>query len=219
MEFSEQVWEETLSVYKAIIHHPFNQELMYGTLDTARFGYYIEQDALYLTDFARSLALIATRASHGHMTAAFLKFSQGSLLAEQEVVHQFFRQTFNLKECGQITRATLMYTNFLLRMCALEPFEIAVAAVLPCFWIYREVGRYILKGTVPHNPFEQWITTYASDEFSTDVEEMIEIFDCLAEESSVETKRQMSKAFQTSVVLEWHFWNDAYVLDVFRGEY
>jgi thiaminase/transcriptional activator TenA len=43
----------------------------------------------------------------------FLSFSDGALIAEQEVVHSFFRHTFNLQETGKLTPATLSYTSYL----------------------------------------------------------------------------------------------------------
>ncbi|NBV28775.1 hypothetical protein EBS02_07145 [bacterium] len=85
-----------------------NKELANGSLNIEKFAYYIEHDTLYLRDFARSLTIIASKAPL-KFVKDFLSFSDGALIAEQEVVHSFFRHTFNLQETGKLTPATLSY--------------------------------------------------------------------------------------------------------------
>ena len=55
MNLSQKAWNQTSHIYNSIIRHPFNQELMHGTLSREKFGYYIEQDSIYLKDFAKAL--------------------------------------------------------------------------------------------------------------------------------------------------------------------
>lgn len=95
-KLSTIAWQKSLPVITAIQGHPFNAELASGTLAIDKFAYYIEQDTLYLRDFARALAIIAARAPL-QFVRAFLGFAEGALIAEQEVVHNFFRETFNFE--------------------------------------------------------------------------------------------------------------------------
>ena len=152
MSLSQKAWELSAPIINAIKDHPFNQELMAGSLRQDIFAYYIEQDTLYLQDFARSLALIASRVPLPYVRQ-FLSYSEGAFIAEQEGVHQFFRNTFNFQETGLLSPATLSYTSFLLRMCTQEPVEVAIAAVRPCFWVYREVGAMIAQHADSANPY------------------------------------------------------------------
>jgi len=214
MKLSQEVWTDTRDIYHAIVHHPFNQELMHSTLPKDTFSYYLGQDALYLKDFARALALIAARSSGTPLLTSFLKFAQDALVAEQELVHQFFRKTFGAAVADKPTLATLAYTSYLLNVCALEPYEVAVAAVVPCFWIYREVGLH-LANAVDNNPYARWIATYSGPEFSAGVSEVICILDQLAENTTEAIRQKMRDAFYKSSVLEWHFWHDAYTRHVF----
>ena len=48
-----------------------------------------------------------------------------------------------------------------------------MAAVLPCYWIYREVGRELLRRGSPEPLYQRWIDTYGGDEFDRVVEEAI----------------------------------------------
>jgi hypothetical protein len=50
-----------VDVMPKIYQHPFNQELAQGTLALEKFIFYLNQDALYLADFSKTLALTATR--------------------------------------------------------------------------------------------------------------------------------------------------------------
>lgn len=206
---SQEAWKNSATIIEAIKAHPFNQSLMKGDLSLKKFGFYIEQDALYLQDFARALAYIAATGPLQYVRD-FLRYSEATFIAEQEVVHQFFRKSFHLQETGKLTPATLSYTSYLLRTCTMESLEVAIAAVLPCFWVYQEVGLFIAQSAEKNNPYSRWIETYASEGFGKNVKGVIDIFDSLAQNTTETIRQKMLDAFYKSTCLEWHFWNDAY---------
>ncbi len=214
MGFSKQAWENVSPIIDAIIEHPFNQELALGTLAEDKFAFYIEQDSLFLRDFALSHAIIATKVP-AEFTLSFLQFALSSYVEEQELVHEYFKKIYNFTSTGKMTPSTLSYTSYLLRVCSLNPVEVGVATILPCFWVYREVGLAIAKNSTSNNRYARWIETYASEDFSKVVNEAISIFDALAANTTPEIRKQMNEAFYNTTVLEWHFWNDAYNLTVF----
>ena len=214
MKLSTKAWNNSASIYEAIINHPFNQELMKGSLNQDKFACYIEQDVLYLQDFARCHAIMASKASLDHVRK-FLKYSDYTFVAEQEIVHQFFKKAFDFKESGLITSATISYTSYMLRSCLNDSVEVGMAALLPCFWIYREVGNYIAKYADKSNPYYRWIETYTSEDFTNTVDEAIDIFNILAENTTENIRQKMIDAFYKSACLEWHFWNDAYKMKSF----
>tara|TARA_B110000503_G_scaffold108845_1_gene162814 strand:+ start:53 stop:361 length:309 start_codon:yes stop_codon:yes gene_type:complete len=83
---------------------------------------------------------------------------------------------------------------------------------------FRYIGRpglYIAKSSKPNNPYFRWIETYASAEFSEAVDGVIEVFDILAGNASLEIRNRMLEEFYKSTIWEWHFWNDAYNRRVF----
>ena len=217
-KLSKLALDGSIDIVEAIKNHPFNVELSDGSLEKPKFKYYIEQDSLYLKDFARSLAMIAARAPEKFMEQ-FLSFSGDALVAEQEVVHDFFRKKLDIQESGLLSPATIAYTSFLLQACAIAPVEVAIASVLPCFWVYRIVGQSILEKNKANkqNPYWSWIETYASEEFSEGVDNAIKIFDEVAASTSDTVRSSMLDAFYKSTVFEWHFWNDAYKMSVFNA--
>jgi thiaminase/transcriptional activator TenA len=214
MKLSQKAWSLSANVIEAIKGHRFNLELMYGTLSFDKFAYYIEQDSLYLQDFARCLAIIASKVSSKY-TRRFLHYADSTFVVEQEIVHEFFKSSSEFTKTNSLTPATLSYTSYLFRICSTEPVEVGIAALVPCFWVYREIGLFIAKGANKNNPYERWIETYSSDDFSRTVDEIIGIFDELAKQTSCEIQDKMLDSFYKTTCLEWHFWNDSYNKSVF----
>ena len=60
--FSDEAWRQTVTLRAAISRLPFNTELAAGILAPERFRFYITQDALYLAEYARVLAIAAAKA-------------------------------------------------------------------------------------------------------------------------------------------------------------
>lgn len=209
MKFSDLLWQHTSPIYQKIIGHPFNIELAKGTLDQKKFSFYMEQDAFYLISFSRALAFIAARADSSKMIQHFLNFALGALVAERELHAHFLPQNYDGDQIAP-SPACMGYTQYLITKAATGPIEEAVAAVLPCFWIYREVGRNIAAQATENNPYSLWIETYSSIEFSEDTDLAISILDAMASKSSPDTLIRMQKAFEYSALFEWNFWNDAY---------
>ncbi|WP_277422263.1 hypothetical protein [Brachyspira hampsonii] len=146
----------------------------------------------------------------------FLKSSMNAYIVEEEIVHKYFRDAFQLKNTNKITTANIGYTSFLINTTHTEAFEAAAAAILPCFWIYNEVGKHIKENAkIENNPYKNWIDAYADEEFSKSTENMIKIIDELYNNASDYVKEKMIIAFDIAFVWEYRFWNDAYNLDVF----
>ena len=219
MKFSNHLWQKIIPLYKAILSLPFNIELANGTLSQERFHFYMQQDSYYLIEFSKTLALIASRSRSSSMVNHFLKFSLGALIAERELHAHFLKS--EIHDCNPIepSPACMGYTRYLMATAASASLEEAMAAVLPCFWIYREVGRNIEKNAQKNNPYALWISTYASQEFSDVVDQAIGIIDDLANQCSPNMLMLMTEAFEYCTLFEWHFWNDAYQMAIFQESY
>ncbi|WP_347217350.1 thiaminase II [Chryseobacterium sp.] len=212
MKWSEQTWNAIEKHYQSILDMPFIKELSDGTLPQEKFRFYMAQDSLYLEHFGRTLSLIAAKITDLQDVLTFMRFAENAIVVEN-ALHESYFKDFSLTDKGVLEPACHHYIHFLRSTAALESVEIAVAAVLPCFWIYREVGNYIyeIQNTV-NNPYEKWISTYAGEEFSTAVDQAINICDKLAENSTEETRKRMTEAFIMASRMEFHFWEAAYEL-------
>lgn len=206
MTFSSKLWEQINPLYQAIVTHPFNVELGKGVLDINKFMFYIKQDAVYLASFSRSLALIAGRSRRSETIQHFLNFSLGAIITERNLQTRYIKPL----EIIEPSPACLGYTQFLLATAAAGSLEEAIAAVLPCFWIYREVGQWIAGFSERDNPYVDWIDTYSSPEFSIGVDQALALLNEVADTASPSEVKRMEKAFEYATIFEWHFWDDAY---------
>ncbi len=217
MKFSELAWQQNQGNYAKILNHPFNRELSQGTLENDKFMYYIEQDSIYLKEYAKSLATIASRLELTAHILDFIDFAKGAFIAEQEVVHSSFRKQFaDMTIDKPISNACIGYTSYLNATAKGEAVEVGVAAILPCFWVYHQVGCHIHRHSVEDNPYQLWIDNYASDEFEVGVRRAIAIADELYLVASDGTKLKMLEAFANGVIWEYHFWNDSYNRNYFK---
>lgn len=214
MKCSDSLWKQIAPIYQNIIQHPFIQELAQGTLDKERFIFYMEQDAYYLVRFSRALALIAGRAASSTLIHSFLNFALGALVAERELHAKYLNPLHELDNI-EPSPSCMAYVQYLIATASTASLEEAIAAVLPCFWIYREVGHTILFSASKNNPYRSWIDTYSSQEFSEGTDQALSILDEVASGCSIHALERMEKAFEYSALFEWHFWNDAYERVVF----
>lgn len=189
-----------------ILQHPFNQELAHGTLPKKVFNHYLEQDALYLSDFSKALAITAARLPNTHQSQQFLQLSLNAIQAENALHLNYLGK----QPTKQQSPACFMYTNFILKMASLSSVEEAVACLLPCFWVYRDVGRKIAVLSSQNNPYHDWITLYAGEEFNQSVDAIVQITNDLGDTASEAIKDKMCAAFVQSTQLEWLFWDGAY---------
>jgi len=211
--FSREAWERNARSYEIIRTMPFNAELAAGTLSEVRFKHYITQDAHYLIGFGRALALAAAKAPDPDRIVQFAKSAEGAIVVERALHGSFFAQyaiSAQVFAKTPLSPACHHYVSFLLATAYAEPYEVLLGALLPCFWIYAEVGRDILARAAPMNPYQAWIDTYAGEDFHTAVRTMIATTDEAAITASPSLRERMHAAFRRATQLEWIFWDSAY---------
>ena len=212
MNWSSGAWSRIEEIYARIESMPFIKELMAGTLPLEKFQYYMVQDAFYLDQFGRALAIIGARVENVEDSLAYIRFAEGAIVVEK-ALHESYFESFQLKEKGHIEPTCHHYGHFLKSTAALDGVEVAMAAVLPCFWIYKKVGDYIYQNQQSgDNPYQKWIDTYAGEEFDELTQRAIEITDNIARQSTEQQQHAMTEAFIAASRLEYEFWNSAYTL-------
>src|SRR5712671_1614974 len=211
--FSRAAWDRNAPIYDVIRRMPFNAELAAGTLSEARFKHYITQDAHYLIGFGRALTLAAAKAPNPDRIVQFAKSAEGAIVVERALHGSFFTQygiTSKVFADTPLSPACHHYVSYLLATAHAEPYEVLLGALLPCFWIYAEVGRDIHARAAPANPYRAWIDTYAGEDFHTAVRTMIATTDEAAITASPSLRERMHAAFRRAMQLEWIFWDSAY---------
>jgi thiaminase/transcriptional activator TenA len=211
--FTRQLWGEITPIYDAILAHPFIRGLTDGTLARESFRYYVVQDALYLQEFARALSLIAAKAPDEAAIVMFNEHAAGAIQVESEL-HKSFFQEFGLSpdevRATPLAPTNLAYTSYLTAVAYARPVHEVVATVLPCYWIYWEVGKALTRQGSPDALFQRWIMTYGADEFGAVVQAVLALTDRLAEPLPAAARQAMVRHFVTTSRYEWLFWDMGY---------
>ena len=218
MAFIAAVEQRALPIRQAILNHPFVQGIGRGDLAPQRFKFYITQDYAYLIDYARVLALAAARAPQLDTMAWFAKLLDETLNTEMEL-HRSYCAQFGIPrqelESAQPAPTTVAYTAYLLRTASQGNFGELTAALLPCQWGYWEIGQHLAQQSPPtHAPrYAQWISMYSSNEFRDLALHLREITNRIGNHASPDEQAAMELAYQTSLRLEYQFWDMAWKLE------
>ncbi len=214
--FCDAAWAETAMLREAIHALPFNRELAAGTLDGERFRFYMVQDALYLVEYSRALSVAAARAPDQPAMVRFAEAAREAVVVER-ALHESYFSRFGLDPAAaaraEPSPTCFGYTSFLLGTALTGTYEVLVAALLPCFWIYQDVGTAIAAESPPDNPYQAWVDTYADPEFAEAVAAVKAIGDQAAAATTDAGRAGMMRAFVRSTRYEWMFWDSAYRLE------
>ena len=213
MTFTEELWKSIEAIYAAILRHPFLRGLTDGSLPRESFQFYAVQDALYLREFARALSIAAARAPKDDWIIMLNEHAAGALKVERALHEGFFRE-FGLgpQEIAATSLAptNLAYTSYLLAVAYAAPFHEVIAALLPCYWIYWEVGKELERAGSADPLYARWIKTYASVEFGSLVRAALDATEETAARLQPVELDAMRRHFLVTSRYEWMFWEMGY---------
>ncbi len=208
------LWSSIPDVYAAIIAHPFVRGLTDGSLPMERFKDYIVQDALYLSRFSRAVALVGAKAPDDESSVTLLENAVGALKVERASLHEFLMREWGIGSevvaSAELSPVNLAYTSYLLAVAATGSFEEGLAAILPCFWVYYEVGKELVRMGSSVPVYRRWIETYSSPEYERAVMGVVELADEHLKGLEDPWLKSVLRHFRTSTVYEYLFWDEAY---------
>jgi thiaminase (transcriptional activator TenA) len=211
--FSAELWESTADIYAAILAHPFVRGLTDGSLPRESFTFYVIQDALYLRSYARALAAVAGKATDTAGTEMFARHAAGIIDVEM-TLHESLLADLDIDaaaaEAAEEAPTTQAYTSYLLAAVGDGSYAEGVGAVLPCYWIYWEVGKHLLSQGSPNPRYQKWIDTYGAEEFGGEALEVIAVADRLGPGLGVPERARVRRHFRTTSRYEWMFWDMGY---------
>lgn len=206
---------ENEGLYQKILHMPFNSDLLSGTLDENKFRNYIIQDYIYLEYYRRAFAILLSKAPDDKASAFIVSIIK-AIDDEISNVHNVYIRQFNIS-MTELTEAspspsTELYISYLIKTAALEPFEIGLAAMLPCDWVYYRVGGDMTRAKPsPENKYAKWIEGYAPANWETsETKSFIDLLGGYMENTTAGNRLKMKQAFRTAMNLEYMFWDGIY---------
>jgi thiaminase/transcriptional activator TenA len=211
--FSERAWAATAPLRAAIDDLPFLTELGTGSLAPAVFRHYLEQDALYLAGYARALALLSARAPETAASGFWATSAHGCGVVET----QLHADLLSAEELGPPNGSVgpsptcLGYVSWLVATAATSTYAVAAAAVLPCFWVYADVGRRLAgaAASAAEHPYRRWVTAYDDGGFQEAARQARTFTDAAAQAAPHE-EAAMQQAFAVAVRYELEFWRAAH---------
>jgi len=211
--WTQDLWTTAQGTYAAILEHPFVTGLTTGALDEASFAYYVAQDAHYLRDYARALAIVGAKAPTHADTGLFARHAADTVAVEL-ALHESLLAELNLDPAlvasTAVSPTTTAYTSYLLATVYGGSFAEGLAAVLPCYWIYARVGAALVVQGSPDRRYQRWIDTYAGDAFAATVAEVLELADRVGPSTSRTDEARARAHFCTTARYEWMFWDAAW---------
>ena len=211
--FSTELWADITDIYDAILAHPFLAGLADGSLPQAAFSFYVVQDALYLRSYANALAAIAGRAPDTAATEMFARHA-ADVIAVESTLHGTLLADLGIDPAvadrAQPAPTTLAYTSYLLATVHGGSYAEGVGAVLPCYWIYWEVGKELLRRGSPEPRYQRWIDMYGGEEFGEVVQSVLDVTDRLGPELAPAERARVHRHFRTTSRYEWMFWDMGY---------
>lgn len=208
MTFTEHAWDAIGGIRKVIDNHPFLTGLADGSLPEEKFRYYMAQDALYLKGYAKSLAVCGSQADDSGDAFFWITSAAGAISVERELHGQFVDDL----DAAEKSPACTAYTSYLAALGTTGSYPCLAAGLLPCFWIYQDVGSRLVDtaGDLDAHPYGRWIETYTDPAFTESTRQAREIVDRVAATATGTEQARMLEVFLTCSRYEAMFWEAAW---------
>ena len=198
-------------IWKRELAHPFVRGLGDGTLPVDRFGFYLEQDYLFLVEYCRVFALASAKARDLAVMGLFSGLLNDTLHTEMQL-HRDYCKRLGIADSAltgaRAAPVTHGYTRHLLSTAYSGSIVEIVAAVLPCQLGYVEIATALEResGGGNNSFYREWIKTYTSPEFVTGAKRLVKLLDQLADGSPPHETAWLTDLFLTSSRYEYLFW-------------
>lgn len=195
-EVRTQWWADIAPIREKIYGLDFIRGLAEGALPAPIFRDYLAQDTLYLRDYSRALAEASRLAPTPEEQAFWAAGAQGAI-AEEVNLHATWLDT----EGTPLPAAepeTVAYLDHLLASSARGEYDVLIAALLPCYWLYHDVGTRLHAFSHPAHPYRSWLDTYADESFAVANARAIGLVSGRAARATPAVRERMYRAFELS---------------------
>lgn len=196
------LFERNAEIAETCRAHPFVEGIATGQLDRGSFAFYVGQDAVFLDAFVRAYALAIAKAPDRQSMLAFKALLDGGL--EELQLHAAYASRWDVDLDPTPAPATSAYTDFLLRVAALEPAGHIAAAMAPCMRLYAWLGAKLAPWASPESPYREWVDTYSSEDFQALAQSLDDLVDVLGGDPDT-----LASHYETAMRLELAFFDEA----------
>src|SRR5699024_7433240 len=216
MKFTDDVEGATKESWEKSLNHPLVQGIVKGDLPLETFKYYILQDIYYLKHYGKVHAIAASQAEDFDITALLAQKAQKTAQAEL-TVHNEHARILNITDEDmkhfKPAPTAYAYTSHLYRATMFGHLAHSVAAMLPCYWLYADIGKKNENANPAPQIYQNWIKMYAGAEFQNSTNDMINLLNMLVENMNEHQKEQVKEQFIIAKEYELHFWKMSYTFE------
>lgn len=207
-------WDGIADIRSEIDALPFIRALADGTLPREPFVFYLAQDALYLREYARVLSEAARLAPTSAEQAFWARSAHGSIVGELELHASWLTPAQGVTAAtfaAEQAPATVAYLDHLRATAFDGGYAELIAAILPCFWLYTDLGERLHAGSFgtaaqdPEHPYATWLGTYADPTFAEATAQAIAYVTDAAALADDATRARMQRTFALSAAHERDF--------------
>ncbi|MDO5672344.1 MAG: bifunctional hydroxymethylpyrimidine kinase/phosphomethylpyrimidine kinase [Actinomycetaceae bacterium] len=204
--WTKALWQAGEPIWMEILDLDFVRHLSEGNLPKEEFETYLNQDAYYLEEYSRALAAVSVKAPDVP-TQHFWAGCAQAALAEEQNLHMTWLK--DRGRTGGISPVTSGYTSMLKLAAIGDSYAVGAAAVLPCFWLYCEIGLQIAKLNRVDHPYRAWIDEYRNEDFLNATTEAIVLVEKALERASAEERARAAMAYLDACTWEREFFDQA----------
>lgn len=221
MKFTDELREATRNSWEQSLNHPFVKGIANGDLPLETFKNYILQDIYYLKHYAKAHALAAAQTDDFTLTAMLAEKARSTAEAELEI-HEEHAEILHItdEEMQNFKPAptAYSYTSHLYRATQTGRLAHSIAAMLPCYWLYADIGVKYKDARPEEQLYINWLEMYASDWFQDATVEMIDLLDALVENETEAEKEKIKEQFIIAKEFELAFWEMSYTHEKWISE-
>ena len=202
MSTAAELWAANTDLARACEEHAFVRGIASGALPREQFLFYVEQDAWFLTAFARAYAIALAKAPTVATMQALRTLLDG--VFDELRLHRGYAEQWGADLDPEPAEATSAYTDFLLRVAWSEPVTHTIAAMVPCMRLYAHLGQTLAPETVVDSPYREWVETYGDPGFEQLAQQVEGLLD--AGEGDADT---LARHYRTAMIREVRFFDQA----------
>ncbi len=207
--FTQALWEATGDVLGEILDSGFIRGLGDGTLSREEFLFYIDQDAHYLRQYSRALATLSSRAPDASAQVDWATSAAECITVEAELHRTYLNKGLAETGVSAPSPVTMAYTDFLIARSHADDYVVGAAAVLPCYWLYAEIGLILAKQNHAEHPYTDWLDTYSGEGFLAGTAKAIARVEAAMAGAGPDQQRVAAQAYLSACVHEREFFDQA----------
>ena len=211
MKTTDQLLAVVKSIWDEYNQHPFVLGIQDGSLDRAKFRYYILQDYLYLEDYAKTFAVGVAKAKSLKTANLFAKYI--AVMNGELDVHTGYLDRLGVtqEEIDSTPRSldNLSYTSYMLRVAYEEGEAEILTAILSCAYSYEVISKNIVRNnpaSINDDFYGDWIKGYSSDGYAEENIVLLDEINRLTENYTERQLRHLIDIFIACSRYELAFW-------------